>query len=66
MLATGPTPVPSARKAAPVGRVPLFRQGYLLCGLIPNMAKHRLQRGNVHYAELLSENSAFTEIFGLV
>ena len=44
----------------------LFRQGCLLYDLIPNMPEHRLQPLIAKYAELLSQNSAFTETFGLV
>jgi len=44
----------------------LFRQGCLLYDLIPNMPEHRLRPLIAKYAELLSQNSAFTETFGLV
>ena len=44
----------------------LFRQGCLLYDLIPNMPKHRLRPLIVKYAELLSQNRALTEKFGLV
>jgi hypothetical protein len=44
----------------------LFRQGCLLYDLIPNMPEHRLRPLIVKYAELLSQNSAFTEPFGLI
>jgi hypothetical protein len=44
----------------------LFRQGCLLYDLIPNMPEHRLRPLIVKYAELLSQNSVFTETFGLV
>ena len=44
----------------------LFRQGCLLYDLIPNMPEHRLRPLIEKYAELLSQNSLFTETFGLV
>src|SRR5208283_4507221 len=44
----------------------LFRQGCLLYDLIPNMPEHRLRPLIAKYTELLSQNSAFTETFGLV
>jgi hypothetical protein len=44
----------------------LFRQGCLLYDLIPNMPEHRLRPLILKYAELLSQNSPFTETFGLV
>jgi hypothetical protein len=44
----------------------LFRQGCLLYDLIPNMPEHRLRPLIDKYAELLSQNSLFTETFGLI
>jgi DDE family transposase len=44
----------------------LFRQGCLLYDLIPNMPEQRLRPLIVKYAELLSQNSAFTQTFGLI
>jgi hypothetical protein len=44
----------------------LFRQGCLLYDLIPNMPEHRLRPLIAKYAELLSQNGAFTATFGLV
>jgi len=44
----------------------LFRQGCLLYDLIPNMPEHRLRPLIPKYAELLSQNSIFTETFWLV
>jgi len=44
----------------------LFRQGCLLYELIPNMPEQRLRPLIEKYAELLNQNSLFTQIFGLV
>ena len=43
----------------------LFRQGYLLYELIPNMPEERLTPLVEKYRQLLSENAIFTEAFGL-
>jgi len=43
----------------------LFRQGCLLYDLIPTMPEQRLRPLIVKYAELLGQNSAFTQTFGL-
>ena len=44
----------------------LFRQGCLLYDLIPNMPEHRLRPLVEKYAELLNQNSLFTQTFGIV
>jgi hypothetical protein len=44
----------------------LFRQGCLLYDLIPNMPEQRLRPLVEKYAELLNQNSLFTQTFGLV
>ena len=44
----------------------LFRQGYLLYELIPNMPEERLRPLIEKYRQLLSENAIFTDTFGLV
>jgi len=44
----------------------LFRQGCLLYELIPNMPEQRLRPLIEKYAELLNQNSLFTQTFGLV
>lgn len=44
----------------------LFRQGCLLYELIPNMPEQRLRPLIEKYAELLNQNSIFTQTFGLV
>jgi hypothetical protein len=44
----------------------LFRQGWLLYELIPNMPEPRLRPLIEEYKELLSQNSLFTQTFGLV
>jgi len=44
----------------------LFRQGCLLYDLIPNMPEQRLRPLIAKYAELLGQNSLFTETFGWV
>ena len=44
----------------------LFRQGCLLYDLIPNMPEHRLRPLVEKYAELLNQNTVFTQTFGLV
>ena len=44
----------------------LFRQGCLLYELIPNMPEPRLRPLVERYKELLSQNSLFTQTFGLV
>ena len=44
----------------------LFRQGCLLYDLIPNMPEHRWRPLIEKYAELLSQNSLFTQTFGLI
>lgn len=44
----------------------LFRQGCLLYDLIPNMPETRLEPLVAKYAELLRQNSLFTQTFGLV
>ena len=44
----------------------LFRQGWLLYELIPNMPESRLRPLIERYKELLSQNSLFTQTFGLV
>ena len=44
----------------------LFRQGCLLYDLIPNMPETRLRPLVEKYAELLSQNSLFTQTFGFV
>jgi hypothetical protein len=44
----------------------LFRQGCLLYDLIPNMPEARLRPLIEKYAELLNQNSPFTQVFGFV
>jgi hypothetical protein len=44
----------------------LFRQGCLLYELIPNMPEHRLRPLIQKFTELLSQNAALTQTFGLV
>ncbi len=44
----------------------LFRQGCLLYDLIPNMPETRLRPLVEKYAELLKQNSPFTQVFGFV
>ena len=44
----------------------LFRQGCLLYELIPNMPEQRLRPLIDKYLELLSQNTTFNQIFGLV
>jgi hypothetical protein len=44
----------------------LFRQGCLLYDLIPNMPEMRLRPLVEKYAELLKQNSPFTQVFGFV
>jgi hypothetical protein len=44
----------------------LFRQGCLLYGLIPNMPEERLQPLIERYQDLLRENRAFSEAFGVI
>ena len=44
----------------------LFRQGCMLYELIPNMKEQWLRPLFEKYAELLSQNSLFTQIFGIV
>jgi len=44
----------------------LFRQGCLLYDLIPNMPEQRLRPLIAKYAELLGQNSLFSETFGWV
>jgi hypothetical protein len=44
----------------------LFRQGCLLYELIPNMPEQRLRPLIEKYAEMLNQNSLFTQTFGLV
>ena len=43
----------------------LFRQGCLLYDLIPNMPEPRLRPLVERYQELLGQNAAFSEAFGL-
>ena len=43
----------------------LFRQGWLLYELIPNMPEQRLRPLIERYRELLSQNATFAETFGL-
>ena len=43
----------------------LFRQGWLLYELIPNMPEHRLRPLIEKYAELLNENALFNQTFGI-
>ena len=44
----------------------LFRQGCLLYDLIPNMPETRLRPLVEKYAQLLKQNSPFTQVFGFV
>ena len=44
----------------------LFRQACLLYDLIPNMPDHRLCPLVEKYAELLNQNTVFTQTFGFV
>ena len=43
----------------------LFRQGWLLYDLIPNMPEERLQPLFERYRDLLRQNATFSEAFGL-
>jgi hypothetical protein len=44
----------------------LFRQGCMFYDLIPNMPDERLRPLRTRFGELLSEQSAFTEVFGII
>jgi hypothetical protein len=44
----------------------LFRQGWLLYELIPNMPEQRLRPLVERYRELLNQNNVFNQTFGFV
>ena len=44
----------------------LFRQGCMFYDLIPNMPEERLRPLMTRFGELLNEQRAFTEVFGVI